>query len=54
MQPSEIVKPGFVVVSAWLLSEGARRNDVPATRLPSVCCCFSLVLAMQPDIGQWR
>jgi cell division protein FtsW len=53
MQPSEIVKPGFVVVSAWLLSEGARRNDVPATPLAiGLLLVFAAVLAMQPDIGQ--
>ncbi|NJO23878.1 MAG: cell division protein FtsW [Sphingomonadales bacterium] len=29
-QPSEIGKPAFVVLSAWLLAESSRRADVPA------------------------
>lgn len=52
-QPSEIVKPGFVVVSAWLLSEGAQRRDVPATHFAVVLLLlFAGLLALQPDIGQ--
>jgi cell division protein FtsW len=52
-QPSEIVKPGFIVVSAWLLSEGARRADVPATELAiALLLLFAGLLALQPDIGQ--
>jgi len=52
-QPSEMVKPGFVVVSAWLLSEGARRRDVPATELAvGLLIVFAGLLALQPDIGQ--
>ncbi|RIA47757.1 FtsW/RodA/SpoVE family cell cycle protein [Dichotomicrobium thermohalophilum] len=52
-QPSEIVKPGFVVISAWLLSEGAQRHDVPATEFAlALLILFAGLLAMQPDIGQ--
>ncbi len=52
-QPSELVKPGFVVISAWLLSEGARRDDVPATPLAiGLLVTFAGLLALQPDIGQ--
>ncbi len=52
-QPSEIVKPGFVVVSAWLLAEGARRRDVPATEFAiALLIIFVGLLALQPDIGQ--
>jgi cell division protein FtsW len=52
-QPSEMVKPGFVVFSAWLLSEGARRRDVPATELAvALLIVFAGLLALQPDIGQ--
>src|SRR3954469_11393279 len=29
IQPSEFVKPAFVVVAAWAFSEGARRKDMP-------------------------
>jgi len=31
VQPSEFVKPAFVVLAAWAFSEGARRPDVPGT-----------------------
>jgi len=52
-QPSEIVKPGFVVLSAWLLCEGSRRDDVPATPLAvGLLATFAALLALQPDIGQ--
>lgn len=52
-QPSELAKPGFVVVSAWLLSEGARRRDVPATEFAvGLLLVFAVLLALQPDIGQ--
>jgi len=52
-QPSEIVKPGFVVISAWLLSEGAQRRDVPATETAvALLLLFAGLLALQPDIGQ--
>jgi len=53
VQPSEIVKPGFIVISAWFLSEGARRRDVPATELAvAMLIVFASLLALQPDIGQ--
>ncbi|MGE0612897.1 MAG: FtsW/RodA/SpoVE family cell cycle protein, partial [Hyphomicrobiales bacterium] len=29
IQPSEFVKPAFVILSAWLFSEGQKRSDVP-------------------------
>ena len=29
LQPSEFVKPAFVVVAAWAFSEGAQRRDMP-------------------------
>jgi len=52
-QPSEIVKPGFVVISAWLLSEGAQRGDVPATEFALALILVTAgLLALQPDIGQ--
>lgn len=30
LQPSELAKPGFVIVTAWLLAEQTRRPDIPA------------------------
>jgi cell division protein FtsW len=52
LQPSEFVKPCFIVMTAWLLT--SRNNEVgfPAT---TICCVlFALVmsiLVLQPDIG---
>ncbi|HBK92852.1 MAG TPA: cell division protein FtsW [Parvularcula sp.] len=52
-QPSEMLKPGFVIVVAWMLAEG-RRNP----RFPGAAIAFGLyvscagLLAMQPDYGQ--
>ena len=33
IQPSEFVKPAFVVLAAWAFSEGSRRQDMPGTWL---------------------
>ncbi len=52
-QPSELAKPAFIVVSAWLLAETQRNPDMPA--LAMVLCLFCLLaglLVMQPDVGQ--
>lgn len=52
-QPSEFLKPGFVIFSAWMLAEGARNPRFPgaaiATGLYIVCAAL---LARQPDYGQ--
>jgi cell division protein FtsW len=53
LQPSEIAKPAFVVVSAWLLAEAQRRSDMPA--LPMAAGLLAVLMAlflMQPDVGQ--
>lgn len=53
LQPSEFVKPGFVVISAWLMAEGMRRHDVPALPLAALLLAlFSALLVAQPDMGQ--
>jgi cell division protein FtsW len=53
VQPSEFVKPAFVVVAAWAFSEGARRSDVPGTPLAILLLPAVIVpLMLQPDIGQ--
>lgn len=53
IQPSEFAKPAFVILLAWLLSESARRPEMPATSL-SLALLMSLValLVMEPDFGQ--
>jgi cell division protein FtsW len=53
IQPSEFVKPAFVVLTAWLFSEGARRPDVPALQLSLVLyAVFAALLVVEPDFGQ--
>lgn len=53
IQPSEFVKPAFVILAAWAFSEGARRGDVPGTTLGVLLLPAAIVpLIMQPDIGQ--
>jgi cell division protein FtsW len=53
LQPSELAKPAFVVLSAWLLAEGRRRPDMPALRLAfGLYVAFAGLLVLQPDVGQ--
>lgn len=53
IQPSEFVKPAFVILAAWAFSEGARRQDVPGTLLGVLMLPATIIpLVMQPDIGQ--
>ncbi|MEX0279823.1 MAG: putative lipid II flippase FtsW [Arenibacterium sp.] len=53
VQPSEFLKPGFVVVSAWMLSAAQQINGPPGKSW-SLMLCFVIVglLVMQPDFGQ--
>ncbi len=53
VQPSEFVKPAFVVLVAWAFSEGARRKDVPGN-LIAICLLPITIgpLILQPDFGQ--
>ena len=53
IQASEIAKPSFVVVAAWLFSESARRPDMPATSMALVLLLVMIsLLVMEPDFGQ--
>lgn len=53
LQPSEFLKPAFVVIAAWAFSEGARRKDMPGALLAFALLPLTIVpLIMQPDIGQ--
>ena len=53
LQPSEFLKPGFVVVAAWLIAASQQINGPPGKTwslfLALVIVAF---LAMQPDFGQ--
>ncbi|UDL94813.1 MULTISPECIES: FtsW/RodA/SpoVE family cell cycle protein [Lichenihabitans] len=53
IQPSEFVKPAFVILAAWAFSEGARRRDVPGNLLALLLLPITVVpLILQPDFGQ--
>ena len=52
-QPSELVKPTFIVVAAWLLAEGRRRPDMPGLIVAWGAFLVTLgLLILQPDFGQ--
>jgi cell division protein FtsW len=53
VQPSEFMKPAFVVVCAWLFSEHARQPEIPGNFFAIIL--FGIVAALlvaQPDLGQ--
>ncbi|MDO9414564.1 putative lipid II flippase FtsW [Pararhizobium sp.] len=53
VQPSEFMKPAFVVVCAWLFSEHARQPEIPGNLFAILL--FGIVgtlLIAQPDLGQ--
>jgi len=53
VQPSEFVKPAFVVLVAWALSESVRRKDVPGNWIAFFLFPLTIVpLMLQPDFGQ--
>jgi len=53
VQPSEFVKPAFVVLAAWLFAEGSQRRDVPGHLLSTALLgCVLSLLVLQPDLGQ--
>lgn len=53
LQPSEFLKPGYIVMAAWLIAAGQDLQGPPGKRLSLglaiVICTF---LALQPDFGQ--
>lgn len=53
IQPSEFLKPAFVVLVAFLLSESGRRREVPGVLFAILLyvICAALLIA-QPDFGQ--
>jgi cell division protein FtsW len=53
IQPSEFLKPAFVIICAWLFAEHARQPDIPGNLFAMIL--LGLVLALliaQPDLGQ--
>jgi cell division protein FtsW len=53
LQPSELAKPAFTLISAWAFAEGARRPDMPALTLAAASyLLLATLLVLQPDVGQ--
>jgi cell division protein FtsW len=53
IQASEIAKPSFVVIAAWLFAESTKRPEMPATSMALVLLLMLVsLLVMEPDFGQ--
>jgi cell division protein FtsW len=53
IQPSEFLKPAFVILIAWLFGESARRPEMPANTLSLMLLLMVMtLLVLQPDFGQ--
>ena len=53
IQPSEFMKPAFVVVCAWLFAEHARQPEIPGNLFAILLYgIVAALLVAQPDLGQ--
>ena len=53
VQPSELIKGPFIVITAWLFAEGSRRPDVPGKMLAvALLVIVAALLVAEPDLGQ--
>jgi len=53
LQPSEFLKPAFVVICAWLFAEHARQPEIPGNLFAMILLVLVVVLLVaQPDLGQ--
>lgn len=53
VQPSEFLKPGFMVVAAWLMAASLDLNGPPGKLISfGLAVTVALFLALQPDFGQ--
>ncbi|MCP3055416.1 putative lipid II flippase FtsW [Aurantimonas marianensis] len=53
IQPSEFMKPAFVVICAWLFAEKQRRPDIPGNLFAMILLLVVVALLVaQPDLGQ--
>lgn len=53
IQPSEFLKPAFVVICAWLFAEHERQPDIPGNLFAMILLGLVVALLMaQPDLGQ--
>jgi cell division protein FtsW len=52
IQPSEFLRPAFIIISAWLIAESRRTPGFPGKRAAlGLFFLTALLLKMQPDIG---
>lgn len=52
LQPSEFLKPGFVIICAWILSFRLRDPDLPVTTFVSaIMVLVAGLLMLQPNLG---
>ena len=53
IQPSEFIKPAFVILISWLFAESTRKSDVPANTMAlGLLVSVVAILMLQPDFGQ--
>jgi cell division protein FtsW len=53
IQPSEFLKPAFVILTAWLFGESGKRPDMPANTVALALLVMVVsLLVLQPDFGQ--
>jgi cell division protein FtsW len=53
IQPSEFMKPAFVVVCAWLFSENQKQPDIPGNLFAMMLFVMvAALLVAEPDLGQ--
>jgi cell division protein FtsW len=53
IQPSELMKPAFIVITAWLFAEGTKRPEVPGKMLAvALLVITAALLVAEPDLGQ--
>jgi cell division protein FtsW len=53
VQPSEFLKPAFVILISWLFGESVRRPEMPANTAALALLLMVLsLLVLQPDFGQ--
>ena len=53
VQPSEFMKPAFVVLTAWLFAENSRRTDIPGNVFALILLAMVVALLVaEPDFGQ--
>src|SRR5262249_49589055 len=53
LQPSEFMKPAFIVIVAWLFAENARRTDIPGNVFALILLAIvAPLLVAEPDFGQ--